>query len=203
MNQPRDLNADSNPKRLGQNYNRYIRTSYATENNPYPQNDITKVFSQGVPLSVQQEPVVTYVPIVNFLSINSIDRDVTLYPSPNKYTVFLNEKYKNVQSIELLDATLPDQADIQQEPYLLLQIDQITNTIDSLNTPMQQAFAILKTIPPASPGYFLSVDTNTCEKITKTYRQPLAELSKLTISIRKSDGSLFNFGETSTTAGAF
>ena len=202
MNQPRDLNADSNPNRLGQNYNRYVRTSYATENNPYPQNDLTKVFNQGTPLSVQQEPTVNYNPIVNFLSINSIDRDFTLYPSPNSYTIYLDQEYRNVQSIELIDASIPDKNDPGQEPYLLLQVDQISNTIHSLNTPVQKAFAILK-MTPQIPDYFMQLDNTPWEKMPKIYRQPLASLNKMTLSIRKSDGTLFDFGETSTTAGAF
>lgn len=42
------------------------------------------------------------------LSINSIDRDINSYPNPGKFSIRLDEKFKNISSIRLASIELPN-----------------------------------------------------------------------------------------------
>jgi hypothetical protein len=154
---------------------------------------LQKVFNNTKSLSILQEPNVTYEQTIEYICINSIERDTSVYPNSNNFSINLNETFKNIYSIELIDATLPDKNNIQQEPYILLQINEISDTINSTNAALSNSFAILKLAPPISSGFFISMDKSSWEKTPKIYKEPKASLNKMTISIKKSDGTLFNF----------
>ena len=67
-----------------------------------------------------------------------------MYPSPNSYVIDLPREYKNIKSIELLDATIPDKNNVTRQPYLVLNIKEINDVIDSIDPVLNQAFAVLK-----------------------------------------------------------
>ena len=184
--------------RLGEHYNRYANYNVqANSFSPLNRNPVLK--NNDTQLSVLQEPSASYELVEYYLAINSSSRDKALYPSPNSYVLELPKEYKNIKSIELLDATIPDKNNVTRQPYLLLNIKEIDDVVDSIDTKLQKCFAVLKMDTPVTSGYFITLDNNCWEKMPKIYRQPKANLSKFTITITDRSGNLFNFLESSPT----
>lgn len=139
-----------------------------------------------------------------YLTIGSADRNRNKYPNPSEYVIpFVagdtdpicvpGRIYKNIYSIELMSAVVPNKNDILDEPYLILQIDEIEQTYDSPSIPCTKAFVKLRFDEGVSK--FISLDRSCAEPyIHYYYPKPLASLSRMTISLRKPDGTLFNFG---------
>lgn len=183
--------------RLGQHYDRYNNTVRYVEfnNNQFDKNDLVKNFSNDkTQLSVTNEPNIDYSTRDEYIVISSVDRDRTNYPNPNHYTVTLPSELRNIKSIEIINGVIPDKNSVLQEPYLLLKIDELENTMISPNKPISDSFAILHLQAAFKSGYFLNVDKKTFEHVVLNYITPKAGLSKLTITITDSLGVPFDFG---------
>jgi hypothetical protein len=138
-----------------------------------------------------------------YLHVDSTERNREKYPDPADYVFPLvsssdmvdtpGERYKNVYEISLLSATIPNLTEVFDYPYLILQIDEIGGHYDSVGAGCKRAFAKLYFDNPG--GKFLRVDKGIGDPAVRVfYPKPLASLAKLTVSIRKPDGSLFSFG---------
>lgn len=143
-------------------------------------------------LSVQQEPSIEYEKREHYLVVTSLNRNTTQYPNQNHYQITLDKEYKNVYQIELIQSILPDKNNITQEPYILLKVDEITETMDSVDTAISQSFAIL--CLPSPTGNFLVIDKRIHENVVRTFIQPKAKLDKITITVSDHLGQPFNFG---------
>jgi len=147
-------------------------------------------------------------PVPFYLTIDSRDRDRSTWANSNYYRIPLvapdnklnvkapGQRYKNVYSISLLSAVVPKLNDVLDEPYLLLQIDEVDNVYDSANPACAKAFTKLyfKEVCLGSP--YLRLDKGVGDPLTKVYwPAPRASLDSITISFRKFDGSLFDFGD--------
>ena len=186
--------------RLGQNYDRYNgNTSYKSLNDRdfFDTNNYNNNLKNAQQLSISNEPDIQYKLREEYIVISSVDRNITNYPSPSKYTITLPYELKNINSIELVNGVIPDQNNVLQEPYLLLKIDELENVMVSTNKSASDSFAILHLARPITSGYFINVDKKTFERVILNYVTPKATLSKLTISITDSNGNLFNFGDDS------
>jgi hypothetical protein len=185
--------------RLGQKYNRYDgNTLYKSINDrDFDVNDYNSNLKNVQQLSISNEPDIKYKIRDEYIVISSIDRDITNYPSPSKYTITLPYELRNINSIELVNGVIPDQNNVTQEPYLLLNIQELENVMISTNKSASDSFAILHLAKPIASGYFINVDKKTFERVILNYVTPKASLSKLTISITDAYGNLFNFGDDS------
>jgi hypothetical protein len=140
----------------------------------------------------------------HMIIMDSGDRNRLLYPNPSSYVVYLSSApgtpqphlsrgYKNILSIEVLEMTLPviDADDpFNGEPYLLLQIDELDNTIDGTNVNIQKSIA--KIYPKDQRGsIWVHVPLN-YRRIYKHHQ--LGNLTRLTIRITDKNGNLINFG---------
>ena len=151
-------------------------------------------FSSDKALSVSQEPDIEYEDTIHYLSIESKSRDLVAYPQPEQYKITFGDSYRNVHSIELIGASIPDQATVTAEPYLILKFDEFDN-VESADTNTDNAFAILQLQPPIVTGGFINIDTLICSGSPKIFKTPLARLDRLTLSIRDYDNNLFSFGD--------
>jgi hypothetical protein len=151
-------------------------------------------------------------PDPSFLSIDSHDRDRTKYPNTNEYTIpFITsetnginnnrgnvpgKRYKNVIAIDLISAVIPNRANILDEIYLILQIDELDdNTYDASNPSLNRGFAKLFFTPVDGTTKWLRIDKDNSDPLHKVfYPKPKASLDRLTIRILKRDGTPFNFG---------
>lgn len=146
------------------------------------------------PLSVIHEPNMKYTKRSNYLSINSKDRDYVQYPSSSQFAIDLDPEYRNVTSIELITAIIPDTNNVINEPYLLLNIKELDTLMDSPGKELSESFAMLQLAQPAAAGTFVQIDKRTFENTVLTFHTPKARLAKLTITITDCDGNVFDFG---------
>jgi hypothetical protein len=162
----------------------------------YEANNYENVFSEeyNKQLSLQNESDIAYEFIDYFLTISSFDRDRSVHSNVNQYTINLPKEYKNIYSIELIQAILPDKNSITSEPFLLLHISELEDVMSSLNRHISDSFAILQIGSPNTPGGFIYMDKRVHENTVKYYQTPKASLAKLTIRITDIYGNLFNFG---------
>jgi hypothetical protein len=198
-------NPESKQERLGEYYNRYERINTDEYNkNQYTSNDFKTVFSNNFnqQLSISQEPDVKYELRENYLIVSSTDRDVNTYSSSSNFVIQLEKEYKNIVSVELIQAIVPDKNNVTAEPYLLLKIKEFENTMDSNNKQVYDSFAILQVCTPTITNSFLQIDKRIFENVTLNYRTPRANLSKLTIQITDAEGNIFDFGGSGTTTKA-
>jgi len=192
--------------RLGQHYDRYSNLNTDESNKyQYKTNDYVNVFSNNFneQLSIKQEPNITYEKIEHYLVISSEDRDVSIYPSSSNFVLNLDQEYRNIITVELIQAIVPDKNNITSEPYLLLKINELENTMNSNNKQIYESFAILQICNPTVPGSFLQMDKRIFENVILNYQTPKANLSKLSIKITDSQGNIFEFGGNGTTTKDF
>ena len=183
--------------RLGEHYNRYSEKNFLQSNyNQYNQQDYNKVYTNesNTQYSLSQEPDIEYEEKVHYLSISSKDRDLTAYPDVNHYSIQFPNEFRNIYSIELIQGIIPDKNNVQDEPYLLLKIDEIQDTMVSNDKNIADSFAILQLAPPTKANTFIQIDRRIHEYTIKYYQTPKAYLSKMTITILGSDGIPFDFG---------
>lgn len=183
--------------RLGEHYNRYSQQNYQESNyNQFNQQNYNQVYTNesNTQYSITNEPDIDYEQKVHYLSISSKDRDVDAYPNVNHYAIKFPNEFKNIYSIELIQGIIPDQNNVQNEPYLLLKIDEIQDTMVSNDKHIANSFAILQLAPPTKANTFIQIDRRIHEYTIKYYDTPKAYLSRMTVTILSSDGIPFNFG---------
>jgi hypothetical protein len=183
--------------RLGSHYNRYIQTNYLESNsNQWNQNNYQDVYSTNFNTkhSLSNEPNIEYEEYVHYISVSSRDRDRSIYANVNNYCITLPNEFKNISSVELIQAIIPAKNNADSEPYLLLDIDELEEVVISNDTHISDSFAILQPSPPITAGGFMQIDKRIHENTVKIYKTPRSSLSKLTISIKDDSGNLFDFG---------
>jgi hypothetical protein len=187
--------------KYGEHYIRYKDHSPMESNsNKYKDNDYSNVFNSNFnqQLSVSQEPDIKYYKREYYLAIGSKDRDVAVYPSSSQFSIRLPKEYKNIDSVELIQAIIPHKNNVTHEPYLVLGIDELVDTMESKDANISDAFAILMLNPPVESGKFISIDNRIHENTVLRYTTPKANLSKMTIRVTDFDGNIFSFGGDST-----
>jgi len=190
-----------NNNRLGQHYDRYSNMNIQEMNkDKYKSNLISK--NNDIQLSVVREPDVNYTLHDYYLCISSASRDLTKYPSESNYVVFLDNPYKNVKQIELIQTIIPHKNSVDTEPYLLLNIKEINDTVYSNNQQLLNSFAIIQLSPPTVSDGFINTDKRIHENIPKVFRTPIS-LSRLSIRITNSEGVDFDFGGNNSVVKAF
>uniref|UniRef100_A0A6C0H6V4 Uncharacterized protein n=1 Tax=viral metagenome TaxID=1070528 RepID=A0A6C0H6V4_9ZZZZ len=182
--------------RLGSHYQRYnVNDPIKFNSQQFERNDYQGVYSPQAnqQWSVNQEVDIEYETVNYYLSVSSKDRDIIAYPNVNHYSVTFPE-LKNIHSIELIQSIIPDKNSVTDEPYLLLKIDEIDDVMVSNNKAVSDAFAILLLCCPTTPGGFIQMDHRVHEHTVKYYRQPKANLSRMTVTVTDTNGVPFNFG---------
>lgn len=176
---------------------RYLRHNYSQSNtNDWTTNDYNDVYSDSynTKYSLSNESNVEYEENTHYLSISSKDRDRNVYPNVNNYTIELPNEFKNIYSVELIQAIIPATNNAEEEPYLLLNIGEISDVVLSNDKNISDSFAILQPNTPIKPGGFMQIDKRIHENTVKYYKTPKANLSRMTIKILDSLGDVFNFG---------
>jgi hypothetical protein len=183
--------------RLGDHYNRYSQSQYSEYNTKqYDQNNFNNAYNPtyNVKHSLTQEPDIEYEEFVHYLSISSRDRNRSVYPNVNNYTITFPVEFRNISSVELIQAIIPATNDADKEPYLLLDIDEIPDVMISNDKYISDSFAMLQPTIPTTTGGFMQIDKRIHENTVKIFKTPKANLSKMTISIKDCLGNRFDFG---------
>lgn len=167
----------------------------------YDANDINKVYSSNFneKFSITEEQNIEYEEKIFYVSVSSKNRTLSANPYVNNYVVHFPTEFKNIYSIELIQAIIPAKNSVEAEPYLLLDIDEIEDVMISSDLHMSKSFAVLQLSPPVTLGGFIQIDKRIHENTILHFTTPKASLSKMTISIKDCDGNLFDFGVNSNT----
>ena len=184
---------------IGQHYTRYSDPRFGAANSTqFNAHDTQRVYSRenNQQRSLTLESDIKYDYYEYYLVVRSEDRDVTNYPQPQSYRVPIEHELKNIHSVELIEGYVPDQNNVTQEPYLVLDIPELRDhPMICTNNVISNAFTILQMSSPVTSGYFIWFDKRTHENTVKYYRNSKAQLKHLTINIRDHLGNLFNFGD--------
>lgn len=177
-------------------------------NNPQPNfnsmrntNNYNRTFSTEAnqQLSLVAEPSIEYERTTKFLCISSNNRDTVNYPLHYDYRVNLTEPHRNVKSIEMISATLPNQSgtNILDEPCLLIDIPEI-NCIEAPNISTNiNCFSILPMKNATkTTGGFINPELGCMFRTANYFKIPIT-ISSLTIKIRDIYGNLYDFGSPS------
>ena len=147
-------------------------------------------------------------PVCKYLSIDSRDRDRTIYPNTNHFRVPLEvsnntpstgTRYRNIYSVTLLSCVVPNVPQIFTQPYILLQIDEVSGLYDAANPTSAKAFTKLYFREVTGSSAFLRSDKAVGDPSCKIfYPAPRASLDHVTVSFRYYDGTLVDFGADTT-----
>lgn len=137
----------------------------------------------------------------HYLMIDSRDRDRNIYPNPNNYTIQfdngidgnIQEKFRNIVSIQLVDGHVPDAVTASQ-PYITLDIPELHSTYAGTNNHLSNTFAVLI---PETKGTAFARFKLVSPAINK-FRTPIASLNKLTFQFKNYDGAFYDFGTDTT-----
>lgn len=152
--------------------------------------------------------------ITKYLTINGFDRDWTQHQSRFAFPVSmldLSKQYKNISSMqvtcmiipmEIIDArsliNMPKSSYLNSFkisfPYLMCCIDEINDVYDGLNNQIRRSFAnfVVDTTYRDDNGRGYAILKPIQREIKSFYPNPLSGLQKLTFSIQKPNGALFN-----------
>jgi hypothetical protein len=174
-----------------ENERRLERTSHMQ----YPDNYQSTGFLQ----SAQKNLILN--PNEHYLSIDSSDRDREKYPNPFRYTINMvgtsdtknvtGRRYKNVHSIELMSAILPNIDEIRNQMYIVLEIEELEDVgYDSSNPVVQRAFSKIVLCQCAMNG-FLTLDGDNSRPLYRVFfPSPRASIDRLTICIKTPTGNI-------------
>lgn len=183
--------------RLGDHYNRYSQTKYSEYNTKqFDQNSYDNVWNKenNTQFSVKNESNIEYEEYTHYITVSSRDRDRSVYTNVNNYCITLQQEFKNVSSVELVQAIIPAKNNCDAEPYILLDIDEVSDVMISSDKHISDSFAILQPTVPTTSAGFMQIDKRIHENTIKYYKTPKASLAKMTISIKNCNGILFDFG---------
>lgn len=165
--------------------------------------------------SLQEQPTNTYISPDNYLMINGYDRDWIRHKSRFQFTVEISKfakTYKNIHEITCTKLIIPSEIVNEKSitnpnpklnfvhnyrlsvPYLTLQIDEISDVCDGANQTNQKAFVhfVQDCVYNCENGRGYTIMKPLQDEKKVYHPTPLASLPKLSISITKPNGSLFN-----------
>lgn len=137
-----------------------------------------------------------YIRRKHYVMINSKDRDTDIYIQPESYTIDLPTTFKNIESVRLVSGTIPDVANVRDEPFLFLDIKEFNDTYSKFYTSSGNIniFDIIRFSDNVTSTKFIYLQPG----LNNFYKPVLAKLRRLTIRIRDQNGNLFSFGDDST-----
>lgn len=183
-------------------------------NQPLIKRDIeirNELFNEGkertvIPRNVEQKNIYKYI------AVNSMDRSWSTGESLSRYSYGINfmakgnelmSRYRNIESIKIGKVVIPDEINLAQSfnfpytfsfPYLFLNIEEFNDVYDGTNDTIRQGFCKLvydrSYRGPNGRGYIVLKPAQKEEKYF--YPAPLSSLQKLSISIVRPTGDLYN-----------
>lgn len=149
---------------------------------------------------------------VDQLSVDSADRDRDIYPASSYFEVHvgtvadtfdgahITEPFKDIKSIELVSAVIPDVNSIGSEPYMLVDIEEFhdQNAYFATNKATTQAIAKLYFNVPSNGGFYRYKTMDSNERHIINFYPPLASFHKMRIRLLDRDGAVFDLGTDTT-----
>lgn len=180
------------------NFKNFLEHTQKTENNKQKeveQSSYQKIINDDLP---QKKNKLSSQCIL----IDSRHRDKDFYPNTNYFIVsfnpdpsaigaVINTNIKNIIKINIENVVLPSVA--LDHPYFILKIKELNNkNVFSTNGFTDDAFAII--IPEKNKAQGSAFVNCTIKHKCQTFKNPLSNLKKLTISFYNPNGVLMDFG---------
>jgi hypothetical protein len=150
-----------------------------------------------------------------YLVIDSKDRDLNIYKSPNEYTIrfsppsfnsndartgFVDRILHNVKAIELIKCGFLDTSDLTDSsdsggnhpPYIILEVEEFGTNHNGTNQYLNKSLAIMDTFTKQDNYKYFDVMYDDKPMINRF--NPRVTIDKMTIRFRLPDGTLYNFG---------
>jgi hypothetical protein len=138
-----------------------------------------------------------------YVTVDSANRDRTIWTSTSQYEVkmqpssgfqgaTIDRAFKNVYSVEVINAIFPNQNNVLDEMYLYLCVPELNGLYESTNDVGNKALAQL--VPDKVIGSFVYSVYDTEKHPRRYFPVEGARIDRMTIEFRKRDGALFNFG---------
>ena len=133
-----------------------------------------------------------------YIALSSSYRDHQVYPNSNEFKINF-EVIKNVVEVEMISAIIANQNSVLNEPFLVIEIEELQSNIIFTRDNINQAFALLplKSATQIGAGYILPELGQNFKTILR-FKTPVSSISCFTIRIKDIDGNLFDFGTDST-----
>lgn len=143
-------------------------------------------------------------PVHYLLSIDSNDRDKARFECPNEFEVQLGDPQRggiprtfvDVQFVDLVSVVVPkhtvDGDNVDDFPYIVLEIPELGGIYDATNTRTSRAFAKLRFADDLG-AYREYRTTDKGERFSKRFN-PVRTINRLTIRFCRPDGRLYDFG---------
>lgn len=140
--------------------------------------------------------------VTYYINVDSRHRDRAIWPLSSLFEVKLNpannftgaqipRSFRNVVSVELINAIIPNTNSVLANGYLMLNIREIEGILDT-TTKGQRYFA--KIIPDKLLGGFLYTTDGDKDRMPKVYPFRGSRIDKLTLELVDPNGTVFNFG---------
>lgn len=137
-----------------------------------------------------------------FVTIDSRDRDRTLWPNANQFQVkmepdasykgaTLNRAFKNIRSVEVLSVQFPNTKDVLDQMYIYLCFPEIDGIYEA--THLTGSKALAKLVPTMALGNYIYIDFKD-KPPRRLFPSQGVRLDRLTPAFRSYDGTLFDFG---------
>lgn len=171
-------------------------------------NNKNNLFSSNINSIYNNDSKILYEKNINkeyYILINSFERELLHELNRYKYSIKLNNKYKNIHSIYIDYVIIPN--DILQNdynlineysisfPYIIVSIDELENIYDGLNNNIKNAIGILiyyKTYNVKTVGRSYSI-FKAINETTKVFNSIIPSIDTLTISLYRPNGRLINY----------
>jgi hypothetical protein len=149
---------------------------------------------KNIPFKGEEE--IEYVRHENYAFISSSHRDTTAYPLHYDYKIKFTNPYKNVKCVEMISVSIPNSTNILDEPVVVFDINEINHVDFLVNTTSNKIFCALPlNAPNKTTNGFIKIDASTSLNKSKLiFKNPISELSMLSIKIRDVDGAFLDFG---------
>jgi hypothetical protein len=125
-----------------------------------------------------------------FLFVDSRSRDSTVHVSPAQYVVDFDNVFKNIISVELVNAIYGRSSG--NDMYVNLHIEELNPNIISSTNACKGAFTQLTFFEPINDKFQYSQNIY---RSIRRFDKPLMKLSKLSITFTKDDGTFFPIAE--------
>ena len=134
--------------------------------------------------------------------VDSRDRNTSTHPDAANFPFHfdtsdtfngasLNERFKNIKSIRLVECIVPE-FDSTSVPYLTLVIPELQDSLSGTNDILSKAFTVL--LPDRVFSNMTHCRTDGMPYCCKEYNPPISSFKKFTLKFYKPDGSLHTFG---------
>ncbi len=130
----------------------------------------------------------------HYLFVNSLDRDISLYPKSTEFKIQLPIEYREVSSIELVAGTIPNLDNVNTDPYLLLDVSTESTKLNHIKSTNSQDYFSALALHKGHSDNFYNLDRSSAVIMPHRFNSPKQRLNTLDIKLYHANGTSLSFG---------